>query len=57
MVPRQFKTVQQQWSFMKNMKTVNEGEVLLELQYSIGINLSYKGHYYTLQNVLTLQAI
>ena len=36
---------------------MNEGEVLLELQYSIGINVSYIGYNYSLQNVLTLQAI
>jgi len=42
---------------MKNMQIMTEGEALLELQYSIGINLSYIGYYYTLQNVLTSQAI
>jgi hypothetical protein len=33
------------------------GVVLLELNYSVGIKHSYRGHHYVLQNVLILKTV
>jgi hypothetical protein len=36
---------------------MNEGVVLLEMDYTIMIKHSYRGHHYILQNVLILKAV
>jgi hypothetical protein len=36
---------------------MNGGVVLLEMDYTIGLKHSYRGHHYILQNVLVLKAV
>jgi hypothetical protein len=39
------------------MRIVNRVQVLLEMDYTIRITHSYRGHHYILQNVLILKAV